>query len=322
MPAARPQDVLVTAARLYYLQDKSQGEIAKALGLSRSTVSRILAAAREQGVVEIRIHHPGAPQRVEELEAALRRVFGIASACVVVRPASRTATDAVAEMAARLFEDRLSHLTLLGMSWGSTVGRFVDHVGVEPIYTSLQICPLVGGMPTLNTGPAGNTSLEILASKCGATPFRFESPSVVESRETWVALSRESSIVAAIQRASAVEMALVGIGSYGFHSSQRVVSAMHLNAEETALLDAQHPAGDITGRFFDVDGRPLGPPTSERVIGITLEELAAIPQVVGMAGGVEKASGVVGALHTGILDEIVLDDELARAVLALELQRT
>lgn len=322
MPAPRQQDVLVKAARLYYLQDKSQGEIAKALGLSRSTVSRILAAAREQGVVEVRIHHPGAPGRVSELEDALRQVFGIASAVVVVRPSGRAGTDVVAEMAARLFEERVPHITSIGLSWGATIERFVDHVWVEPISTSLQICPLVGGMPTVGTGPAGNTSLEILAGKCGALPFRFESPSVVESRETWVALSGESSIVQAIERAASVELALVGIGSYGVHASKRVVAAMHLNAEELAALEAQHPAGDICGRFYDVQGQLLGSPTSERVIGITLDELARIPQVVGMAGGVEKALGVVGALRTGILDEIVLDDELARAALALARERT
>jgi len=318
MPAPRSQDILVKAARLYYLQDKSQGEIAKELGLSRSSVSRILTAAREQGVVEIRIHHPGAPARVAALEAALQASFGIGSAFVVDRPAGRTPTDVVAEMAARLFEDRLPHLTSLGMSWGSTIGQFVDHVSVEPISTTLQLCPLVGGMPTSDdTGPAGNTSLEILAEKCGAVAFRFESPSIVESRATWVALSQESSIQRAIERAAGVQMAVVGIGSFGFLSSQRLVTAMHLNAEEQAALAAQQPAGDLIGRFVDIEGHPLGPPTSERVIGITLAQLGAVPLVVAMAGGVQKARGVLGALRSGLLDEIILDDALARAVLDL-----
>lgn len=318
MPAPRSQDILVKAARMYYLQDKSQGEIAKALGLSRSSVSRILTAAREQGVVEIRIHHPGAPARVAALEAALQASFGIGSAYVVDRPAGRTPTDVVAEMAARLFEDRLPHLTSLGMSWGSTIGQFVDHVSVEPISRGLTLCPLVGGMPTLDVGPVGNTSLEILAGKCGVTPFRFESPSIVESRETWVALSKESSIITAIERAAAVQLAFVGVGSYGFHASRSVIAAMRLNKHDLAAVEAQHPAGDICGHFVDINGRPVGPPASERVIGITLEQLAAIPQVIALAGGVEKALGMVSALRAGILNTVVLDDDLARAVLAVE----
>lgn len=314
MPAPRSQDVLVKAARLYYLEDRSQGEVAKALGLSRSSVSRILAAAREQGVVEIRIHVPGALTRVPALEEALRREFGIPSALVVARLRTRTPIDVVAEAAARVFEERVATLASFGMSWGNTIDRFVEHVELEPIYESLRICPLVGGLPS-DVGPAGNTSLAVLAGRSGATSFRFESPAVVESRQTWAALKTESSIISALDRAGQVELAFVGIGSFGQHNSRRVIAAMDLSAGEAEQLARQNPVGDICGRYFDVNGKLLGLPTSERVIGITLQELAAVPYVLGVAGGVEKAPGVVGALRTGSLDGIVLDEDLARAVL-------
>ena len=98
MPAPRSQDVLVKAARLYYLEDRSQGEVAKELGLSRSSVSRILAAARDQGVVEIRIHAPGVVSHVVELEEALCRQFSITWATVVSRPVRRTRTSSAYRM--------------------------------------------------------------------------------------------------------------------------------------------------------------------------------------------------------------------------------
>jgi len=316
MPAPRSQDVLVKAARLYYLEDRSQGEVAKELGLSRSSVSRILAAARDQGVVEIRIHAPGVVSHVVELEEALCRQFSITWATVVSRPRTASPIDVVAQAAARLFEEQVSHLDWFGMSWGMTVDRFVDEVLLERIHSSLKICPMVGGLPS-DAGPAGNTSLELLANRSGATSFRFESPAIVESRQTWSALSTESSIISAIQRAAHVDLAFVGIGSFGQHSSRRVISAMHLSDAERELVARQSPAGDICGRFFTMDGEPIGLPTSERVIGITLEQLAAVPQVWGLAGGVDKAPGVVGALRTGSLNGVILDEELARAALNL-----
>lgn len=319
MPAPpRPQNLLAKVARLYYLEDQPQSQIAKALGLSPSTISRMLTAAREQGVVEIRIQQPGMLTRDGKLEVKICERFGIADAYVVVRPTGRTGTDVVAETGARIFEELVTQVNAIGLSWGSTIERFVDHVSVEPISRGLTLCPLVGGMPTLDVGPVGNTSLEILANKCGVTPFRFESPSIVESRETWAALSRESSIVTAIERAAAVPLAFVGVGSYGFHASRSVIAAMRLSEHDLAAVEAQHPAGDICGHFVDIHGRPLGPPASERVIGVTLEQLAAIPHVIALAGGVEKALGMVSALRTGILNTVVLDDELARAVLAVE----
>ncbi len=313
MPAPRSQDILVKAARLYYLEDKSQGEIARSLGLSRSSVSRILTAAREQGVVEIRIHAPGAVTRVAELELAVQRAYPVKAATVVARMRNRTPIDVVAEAGARLFEERVAHLSSFGLSWGLTVDRFVDQVELEPIHRSLRICPLVGGLPS-DTGPAGNTSMGMLAVRTGATAFRFESPAVVESPRTWAALTSESSISSAIERAAKVDMAIVGIGAFGQHNSRRVVAAMRLTPQEDRELAAQSPAGDICGRFYDVAGRPLDLPTSQRVIGISLEQLQAVPEVVGLAAGVEKARGVIGALRTGILDGIVLDEELARVV--------
>jgi DNA-binding transcriptional regulator LsrR (DeoR family) len=43
---------------MYYIQDKTQKEISEALGLSRSGVSRLLAAAKRQGIVRISVVNP------------------------------------------------------------------------------------------------------------------------------------------------------------------------------------------------------------------------------------------------------------------------
>ena len=56
MPAPRDRAALIKAARMYFLDGRSQDDVARALGTSRSNVSRILSAARAQGIVEIRVH--------------------------------------------------------------------------------------------------------------------------------------------------------------------------------------------------------------------------------------------------------------------------
>ena len=45
----------LTAAHLYYVQDRTMEAIARELGTSRSTVSRLLSHARATGIVDIRI---------------------------------------------------------------------------------------------------------------------------------------------------------------------------------------------------------------------------------------------------------------------------
>lgn len=312
MPPRRSLGVLVDASRMYYLEGKSQGDIAKALGISRSSVSRILADARERGIIEIRIRADGSLVRRQDLEAAITDLTGVPDVRVVERPVGRTPVQVVGEATARLVEEKeLLQLARLGLSWGRTVAVLVDQVLVEPIHRQLHLYPLVGGMPTTDTGPSGNEAIEKLARKAGARVHRFESPAIVESRVTWAALMRETSIQSAIDDAARVQAAVVGIGSVGVHANPHLLRAMDLTEEEQRQVDRQQAAGDICGRFYDVKGRPLGPPTSERVIGLTLEQLGGIPRVIGMVAGRDKARGTVGALRTGILDTLVLDDELA-----------
>ena len=45
--------LMIKVCDLYYNQDASQQQIGKQLGLSRPTVARLLASAREQQIVEI-----------------------------------------------------------------------------------------------------------------------------------------------------------------------------------------------------------------------------------------------------------------------------
>lgn len=46
---------VIEAARMYYILDYNQSEIAKKLGVSRPTVSRLLQTAKEEGIVQIKI---------------------------------------------------------------------------------------------------------------------------------------------------------------------------------------------------------------------------------------------------------------------------
>jgi len=316
VPASRSRSLLIDAARLYYVDGLGQGEISRRLGVSRSNVSRILAAAREQGIVEVRIHDDNREtRRVPELELALVERFGIRDVHVGGVASGITPLDQVTQLAARIFEERAVDATRIGLSWGATIAHFVDELQPQTAKRVLEVMPLVGGLPTGETGRAGNLSILTLARKVGASPRWMQAPAVVESKLTHDAMMHESSIVDSLEYAANCDLAFVGIGSFGIHNSRRVIAAMRLSAAEEAELMADEPVGDICGRFYDVQGRVLGPPTSERVIGLTMEQLAGIETLVGMASGKEKAPGVAGALRTGVLDVLVIDEALAHAVL-------
>ncbi len=316
MAAARSIDTLVRAARLYYEDGLSQGEVARRMGLSGATVSRVLAAARERGIVEVRIHDPRSPvRRVAEVERQLVERFGLTDARVgTPNGGPAQALQLVGRLAADLFGERIGQMNRVGLSWGSTLEAFVAEVPER--VAALQVLPLAGGNPGLDSAGAGGTLVQALARRCGVEPSRFLAPAIVESPQTKAAITSESAIRKALERAAQVDHAFVGIGTFGVRSSATIVEDMRLSEAELATFLAQKPAGDLTGRFFDDDGLELGSPTSERVIAVTLDDLRRVPCVIGLAAGVEKARGVLASLHTGVVDVVVLDLPLARAVLS------
>lgn len=316
MPAPRDTALVVRAARLYYEQGRSQTEVAQELGLSRSNVSRILTQARDRGIVEISIHDPdGPPRHHPAVEAALKARFSLREAHVVSAPRT-PGLEAVARQGAVVIAERAAQVRSIGVSWGQTVQRVVEQLETVRLRPAPRVLPLVGGHSALDQFESGESVLRVLASRLGARAEMLYAPAVLESATTVSTLRGESSIAAVLEAAAQVELAVVGLGSMGMHSSPHIVEQMALSEQEQAAFLAQQPVGDVCGRFVDAHGVPLGAPTDQRVLAVTFSQLLRIPEVVGVAAGAEKAPGVAGVLRSGAIATLVVDVDLAKELLA------
>jgi DNA-binding transcriptional regulator LsrR (DeoR family) len=139
---------------------------------------------------------------------------------------------------------------------------------------------------------------------------------VVTSKAGRDVLLAEPAIQSTLDAARRAQVAVVGIGTVGHGSSAALLTAMNLTDSERADFDAAQPIGDVCARFFDADGRPVTGAVDDRVLALSLADLAAIPTVAGVAVGQEKAGGVLGALRAKVLDVLLCDTALARALLA------
>lgn len=317
MRSLRGVDVLRQAARLYYVDGRTQSQVADELGVSRSNVSRILAQAREQKIVEIIIHDPDdTPTREPELETAIEERFGVASA-VVLAARPDDALPEVARSAALLLRERAAEVSTIGISWGRTLQSVATFLDPEPLQPAPRLLPLVGGLGVLDTLDSGDSVLRVVAKKLGAAAERLYAPALVESAAAHRAFLEQSVIRDAIASAAEVQVAFVGIGCYGLYSSRHLVNGMRLSPDELDQFLAADPVGDICGRFVSRDGSPLGSPAVDRVIGVTFDQLLHIPDVVGVAAGPEKADGVAAVLRSGVLKTLVIDANLAASILAM-----
>jgi DNA-binding transcriptional regulator LsrR (DeoR family) len=307
-------------ARRYYLGGRSQQQIADELGISRSNISRMLTAALERGIVEIRVHDPSG--RDDDLESALAAAFGLREARVAVWAGSAAAADRddphprVGQLAADLLLETAVDGARLALSWGRALQAMV--AATEPGREhAVDIVQLVGGLPSVAHETSGQELLRDLATRLGARSQHYlHAPAVLSSPAALQALLTESSVAQTLQAAREADVAFVGIGSPEHGSSSRVLdAAVGRRAAARRRFWAAKPVGDVASRYFDAEGRAIEGEVDAQVVGVTLADLRAIPTVVGVACGQAKLQAVLGALRGGVLDVLVCDDGLGRALL-------
>ena len=73
--------------------------------------------------------------------------------------------------------------------------------------------------------------------------------------------------------------------------------------------------GDILGVFLDADGHPIDHPINGRAVGVSIEQLRRMTNVILGAGGVHKWPIITAALATGAFDVLVTDAATAGVLL-------
>lgn len=313
MATARDRALVVKVARMYYEQNMSQDQIARALLTSRSNVSRILSVAKKRGIVEIKIVEVA--KRETELEDMLVNRFGLLQARVAKVPAGTSDYKAVGQLAASHFLTHLKPRVKIAISWGRSLQAMVNELE-EDQRPDITLIPLMGGMTATPSSLSGETLIRSLASKLKAEFQVLHSPTIVQSPDVKLALLQEPSVKSVIDAAKTADVAFVGIGAKDATSSSYILQAAGLNKEEFPDFFSRL-AGDVAGRFYDFDGRVIDTRLEARTVGIDLADLRKIKKVVGVAAGEDKTLGILAALRGKLISELVTSSSCALRLLGM-----
>lgn len=308
-------DPVVTAAWLYYHHNYTQADVAKELNVSRATVANMLTKAKDDGLVTISLRPDLLSRRT--LSATLRERFGLDDVYLVPTAEDMDENEVLHSLgsaAALYLEHALQPGEVLGTAWGATmleVARALKLTAIE----GLVVAQSLG---SLNSGEGFNPIrvASLMAEKLGARVYHLYVPAVVESVEVKDILLRDRHIRAALEMARSASRLVIGIGKVSHDAT--VVRAGFLDKLTMDELKAKGAVGDLSGRYFDLQGRPVETEVDTRIIGLTWENLTRIRPVVAVAGGHDKAAPVLGALRTGCLNVLITDERTARKVLALD----
>ena len=316
--AEESRDRMAAIARMYYLDDLGQHEIAAILGISRSQVSRLLTRARESGIVRISVEEYD--PRDHALEAALASRYGLRRAIVVHTPErggdhEEHTRRAIGYFAAPAVAELIGSGQVVGVAGGRTTAALLSYLtplpGVRGI-TSVQLMGNIG--PTASEIDAVELC-RLLAQRFNGAYHTINAPAIAQDRAARDLFLAHEHIRFIWDLFDGLQLALVGIGSL---EQSAFVERKVLAAEDWAALRRAGVVGEICGRFFDAAGRECDSGYGDRVLSIDLATLRRCPEVVAVTSGARRAPAVRAALAGGLANALVIDAAGARALLAPE----
>lgn len=309
---ADAQSLRLRAAWLYYNRGLTQKDIAATLGVSRSSVIRLLEEARRRSEVQIWI--TPTPGDCTDLALALEETYGLSEAIVV--PGHGTPEQTAADVGAalgRFLSEVVADGMTIGVGWGRTLSASL-HTFRPPHRTQVRIVSLLGGLIEARTVNPADVAWQ-MASLIGADCLLFPAPLIVDSAETRRRLIEACGLDRLMAVARGLDLAVISCGDIG--SAGTSLSQGFLTAAVQRELVAAGAICDTICQFLTADGTGVAHPIQDRVMSVGLDAVAAAGHVVLASGGARRAAAIRAALLRTGAATLITDEAAARALLAL-----
>jgi DNA-binding transcriptional regulator LsrR (DeoR family) len=303
--------LLAELSRAYYLDDVSKVDIAKAFGMSRFQVARLLEQARATGVVSIEVHDPRLPR--SDREVALADALGVDTARIV--ELDETDDDRRVEQFGAVvltaMRDEIRPGMTIGVSWSRALDRAARFLPALPPCSVVQ---LTGAFEVSGSGTF-NRMLMQLDRRAGIQTYPLYAPLVVDQRSTAEDLRRQPVIADALAHAEALDLAVVAIGAW-LPGESAVWEKVTPEVQQACTRAGA--VAEFSGNFLNAQGATVQTPLDGRVIAIGLPQLQTARNVIGFAYGPRRATALRAAVASGAFSSVIVDSTLASAVLGSE----
>lgn len=310
--------LMVRAAKLYYENMLTQQEVAQRLNITRQKVSRLLIDAKEKGIVRTVVYDLSPPN--PDLGMKLKDKFQLHEVILTTNENldEKQLRAGLGLAAAEYLKRTLQVDQNVGIGWGRTLYETVNMIrGIDQ--KRIDVIPLIGGVGNLSHYFQVNELARRLAKEFDWTYHFLYAPAFIEDRSVLDNLFKTQEVAHVAELWNKLDVAVVGVGHVEFQKISSMFFADWISPQTFALLEAEEAVGDICARFYDIHGAQVFPEPG--VIGISLDQLKTIPEVIAIAGGREKVKALLGALRGGYIKTLITDIETARAVLAAEEER-
>ena len=311
--------LVVTVSKLYYLSQLRQEDIAARLNISRALVSLILNEGKRMGIIEFKINDP---QEENKLVAQDLQAYFPEVQFVVVPTSSKdeqVLREFIASRAVEVINDQLLNSETVGISWGRTCYSIMSSFTARGTHNLSRIVPMVGGSNKNLPRFQLNELVRVFASSMDAQPHFIHAPALPPSQEDFELYMKSSSMKEICALWKKIDLAILSVGpppiEEEFDGSPVVepYKEKWTGADNTLNL----PVGNMCARYFNIDGHYVENDVQRRIIAIPFEYMKRIPKVIAISAGLGRVHSVGGALKTGIVKTLVVDELSAKTVVEL-----
>jgi len=300
----------VRAAWMYYIEQRTQNDIAELLNIGRVTVVRLLADARARNEIQITI--TGKLSDTTALERDLEQTFGLQQA--VVAPVSDPEADplpAISAATGALISSIVKSGMCIGVGWGRTLYSSLPFIHGQTL-ENLRVISLLGGIIQARRFNPAEFAWQF-AEKFQGEGFLVPAPAIVDSVETRRSLIENCGIDTIFDMANELDAVLLSVG--GLQPSTTTFTVGYLTDTERKSLTEAGAVGDLLFHFFNRSGAIVEHEINSRIMSVGLDSVRRSPLRILASGGREKTDALLGAMSLLAPNILITDEHTAAMVL-------
>ncbi|MDU2480314.1 MAG: sugar-binding domain-containing protein [Klebsiella sp.] len=280
---------------------QNQSEIASQLGTSRPVVQRLIAAAKEEGIVSINLHHPVA--NCLDYAQLLQEKYRLIECNVVPAFSEESTLDSVSfgcyQLMARYLQDDKEKI--IGLGSGLTLKKALQRIDFDSLNT--RCVALISAMDADGQCNYYDDVPLLLTRKIKAKYYQWPAPRYAQTAdeyEMWCTNRLFRSVSGVAREADVI---FVGIGPLGTQSP--IFKDGFINQSQMDELTAR--------RFIDAEGHVVDSEINRMITSYDIRQNHC-PRIAA-ACGEYKRPAILAALKGGWINGLVTDEHTARWLL-------
>lgn len=312
--------LLYRVAKAYYLDQKTQQEIADVENFSRSQISRILKRALDEGLVTYTLNFPAVVDETA-MAQALQERLGLEQVVLIPsfyqkgqKPNADLVCKNLALGAAEKLPDLLGDAKNIGIGWGRTLYNTSLCIRPQRYVKGRTFLPLIGSSGDNNPMLQINTIVDRFGERFHADRKYVNMQSLLAKDALGPMVP--SSIQSLMDKWKELDAAIIGIGGPPVGNVNTLISEFPRNYKKQ--VQTSGTVGDILSQFFYEDGHIFRMDAHYKLLALNIEDLRSVKNVIAMASGSEKRDAIRVAARLGYIRTLITDYNTAQEILTIE----